>query len=146
MSGRHLTLYDFRDVDLMHKIVEEGGAEGVTSRELAEALGMKDDVSAVAIRSAWMRRYGFFDFDDKTKMWSLSDAGERIIQADTKASAIDRLANVPDEQLVDVMAHVTSRYRHGELTTATLLRREFVYGTAPQSVAFQRNGGRRRKR
>jgi hypothetical protein len=142
-GGRHLTLFDFRDVDLMHKLADEGGADGVTSHELADALGMRDDVQAVAVRSAWMRRYGFFDYDAERKLWRLSDAGERIVESDTRASTIERLAKIPDEQLVDVMAHVTSRYRHGDMTTATLLRREFAYGTAPQSVAY--NGRQRRR-
>jgi hypothetical protein len=105
---------------------------------------MHDDVQAVAIRSAWMRRYGFFDFDEARKLWRLSDAGERIVESDTRASTIERLAKVPDEQLVDVMAHVTSRYRHGDMVTATLLRREFAYGTSPRSAVY--NGSRRRGR
>lgn len=140
----HLTLYDFRDVDLMHKLAAEGGAGGLTSKELAEALGMPDDVQAVGMRSAWMRRYGFFDFDEERKLWTLSDGGERIIEADTKASAIEKLDELPDEAMVDVMAHVTSRYRHGETLNATLLRREFAYGTAPHSAAY--NGRRRGRR
>ena len=140
---RHLTLYDFRDVDLMHKVAAEGGAQGVTSKELAEALGMADDVQAVAVRSSWMHRFGFFDFDEERRLWRLSQGGERIVESDTKAATIDRLAKVPDEQLVDVMAHVTSRYRHGDPVTATLLRREFAYGTAPHSAAF--NGARHRR-
>jgi hypothetical protein len=143
-GSRHLTLYDFRDVDLMHKVADEGGAQGVTSKELAEALGMADDVQAVAIRSSWMRRFGFFDYDHERRLWRLSRGGERIVESDVKASTVDRLAEVPDEELVDVMAHVTSRYRHGDALTATLLRREFVYGTAPNSVAYRRNGRRRR--
>jgi len=144
MGGRHLTLYDFRDADLMHKVAVEGGAQGVTSQELADALGMSDDLHAVAIRAAWMRRFGFFDFDAERKMWSLSKSGERIVEADTKASTISRLEQVPDESMVDVMAHVTSRYRHADPVTATLLRREFAYGTAPQSVVY--NGSRRQRR
>jgi hypothetical protein len=143
MAGRHLTLYDFRDADLMHKVLQEGGAGGVTSQELAEALGMRDDVQAVAIRSAWMRRFGFFDYDVERKLWSLSKSGERIVEADAKASTISRLEDVPDEAMVDVMAHVTSRYRNADPVTATLLRREFAYGTAPYSVAY--NGRRRRR-
>lgn len=141
---RHLTLFDFRDVDLMHKVAEEGGAQGVTSRELAEALGMSDDVQAVGQRSSWMRRFGFFDFDEDRKLWRLSESGERIVESDVKASTIERLAKVPDEELVEVMAHVTSRYRHGDAVTATLLRREFVYGTAARSSAYARNGKGRR--
>lgn len=143
-GGKHLTLFDFRDVDLMHKIAAEGGADGLTSQELADALGMRDDIQAVAIRSAWMRRYGFFEFDVERRLWRLSEAGYRIVESDVRASTIERLAKVPDEQLVDVMAHVTSRYRHGDSTTAILLRREFVYGTSPRSAAYERRNGRRR--
>jgi len=135
----NLTLYDFRDVDLMHKLAAEG-ADGVTSTQLAEALGMDDDVGSVAVRSSWMRRFGFFDFDEERKLWRLSKSGERIVEADERAARIEKLAELPDEKLVDVMAHVTSRYRHADPVTATLLRREFAYGTAPRSIAY----GRRR--
>lgn len=145
MASRHLTLYDFRDLDLMHKVAAEGGAGGVSSRELAEALGMGDDVQAVGMRSAWMKRYGFFDFDKENKLWRLSNAGERIVESDVRASTISKLEQVPDEALVDVMAHVTSRYRHGDPLTATLLRREFSYGTSPRSSVYQRNRTRRRR-
>lgn len=128
----HLTLYDFRDADLMHKLAQEGGADGLTSAEIAEALGLDDGARAAGMRSAWMKRYGFFDFDSKRKLWRLSRAGERIVEADVQASTIDALAAVDEEALVGVMAHVTSRYRHADPVTATLLRREFMYGTAPR--------------
>jgi kynurenine formamidase len=137
-----LSLYDFRDLDLMHKLAAEGGADGLTSHHLAEALGMDNDLQSVAIRSAWMRRYGFFDFDEERKLWRLSAAGERIVESDVRASTIDKLTQIPDEALVEVMAHVTSRYRHGDPLNATLLRREFAYGTAPRSAAYNRRGGR----
>lgn len=145
-SRQHLTLYDFRDVDLMHKLAAEGGADGATSHELADALGMKDGAQAVAMRAAWMRRFGFFDYDVERRLWRLSASGERIVESDTKAATIDRLEKIPDEQLVDVMAHVTSRYRHGDPVTATLLRREFAYGTSPQSSAYAGRNGTRRAR
>jgi hypothetical protein len=141
----HLTLFDFRDVDLMHKLAAEG-ADGVSSTQLAEALGMEHDVSSVAIRSSWMKRYGFFEFDEERRLWRLSKAGERIVEADERASEIEKLAELPDEKLVDVMAHVTSRYRHGDPVTATLLRREFAYGTAPKSIAYSRDRNRSRRR
>lgn len=141
-----LTLYDFRDADLMAKVAAEGGADGITSHELALALGMKpEDVSNVAIRCSWMRRYGVFDYDSERKLWSLSDAGDRIVEANSRARDIPAIDKVPDEKLIDVMAHVTSRYRHGDALLATMLRREFAYGTKTGSAAYLQNGkGRRR--
>lgn len=138
-----LTLYDFRDADLMAKVAAEGGADGVTSHELTSALGMKDDdVANVAIRCSWMKRYGVFEFDDERRLWRLSDAGDRIVEANSRAREIPAIDKVPDEKLIDVMAHVTSRYRHGDPIMATMLRREFAYGTKTGSAAYTRNGRR----
>lgn len=144
MAGKHLSLYDFRDIDLMMKLDETGGAGGATTHELAEAIGMSEDgVQAVAIRSAWMRRYGIFDFDEEKRLWSLSPGGERVVSAKLRAAQARTIEQVPDESLVDVMSHVTSRYRLGDPITATMLRREFLFGTSPRSIAY--NGSRRRR-
>jgi hypothetical protein len=130
-NGRRpgLSLFEFRDLDLMHKLASGGGADGMTSRELAEEIGFSGEVQSVSVRSSWMRHFGFFDFDEERRLWRLSASGERIVEADVRASTIAALEKVPDEALVDVMAHVTSRYRVGDPTTATLLRREFLFGT-----------------
>jgi hypothetical protein len=135
-SRSSASLYDFRDLDLMHKLAE-GGSDGMTSAELAESAGLDEDsAQAMVVRSSWMRRFGFFEFDEKRRLWRLSGSGERIIESHVKASTLSALEEVPDEAFVDVMAHVTSRYRHGDPITATLLRREFLYGTK------RRNGTR----
>jgi hypothetical protein len=142
MPGKHMTLYDIRDLDLMLKLEEVGGAGGATTAELAEALGLDDDRQAVAIRSAWMRRFGMFDFDDERRLWTLAPGGERVVSAKLRAAQAKTIDAVPDEQLVDVMAHVTSRYRLGDPVMATMLRREFAFGTNPRSSVY--NGHRRR--
>jgi hypothetical protein len=142
----HLTLYDFRDIDLMMRIIETGDDEGwVSSTDLATALGMSDDVQSVAIRLSWMRRYGMLSWDEQKRMWRLSPGGERVTQAKLRAAAATQIDKVPDEAMVDVMAHVTARYRFGDPVVATLLRREFAYGTSPRSQAWDRNGSRRRR-
>lgn len=142
----HLTLYDFRDLDLMLASAEAADEDGYLSTEdLAQQLGMEGDMRAVAMRLAWMRRYGVYGFDENRRRWRLTRAGERHIEAKQLAAASDVLEAVPDAALIDVMAHVTSRFRHGDAVTATLLRREFQYGTAPGSAAYKRNGRRRRK-
>lgn len=143
MSGQRFSLYDFRDLDLMLKIADAGDHEGwVETRELASLLGVDeaDPVQGVGIRLSWMRRYGMLDFDEDRRMWRLSAGGERVADAKLRAAKAKTIDELPDEQLVDVMAHVTTRYRLGDPLMATMLRREFAYGTAPQSRAW--NGRR----
>jgi len=135
----HLTLYDFRDIDLMLKVAQEGDDLGVSAVDLADALGMEDDVRAVGSRLAWGRRYGFFAYDVEKKLWRLSHAGDRIVASHVRASTISALEKVPDESMVEVMAHVTSRYRHSDPVTATMLRREFLFGTKPNSAAWRQS-------
>jgi hypothetical protein len=146
MANRHLTLYDVRDLDLMLRIQDSGDDRGeISAVELADALGMDEDTRAVAMRLAWMRRYGMLDYHEERKTWGLANGGRRVIEAKSRAANTDVIPDVPDEQLVDVMAHVTTRYRLGDPVIATLLRREFAYGTAPHSAAWQMSRGRRRR-
>jgi len=124
-----LTVYDFRDMDLMLHLRESPA----TAKQLAETLGLDDDgVRNVAIRVAWMRRFGMLDLDEKSRLWSLSDGGSRVVAAKHKAATMRKVESIPDEEMVEVMAHVTSRYMHGDAMTAALLRREFQYGTSPK--------------
>jgi hypothetical protein len=139
--SKHLTLYDFRDIDLMLKLEDAAGEDGASSNDLASALGMEDDVRNVAIRCAWMRRYGIFDFDGEKRLWRLSESGRRVAEAKLRAAAATQIERVPDEAMVDVMAHVTTRYRLGDPVLATMLRREFLFGTSRRSSVW--NGGRK---
>ena len=127
-TRRHATLYDFRDLDLMLKLAAEGGS--AQTWEIAEALGFsEEDRQGVAVRLSWMRQYGMLEFDSERRLWSLSRGGERVTESRAKAAAMRQLEAVPDESMVDVMAAVTARYRHGEPMVADLLRREFLFGT-----------------
>jgi hypothetical protein len=124
-----LTVYDFRDMDLMAHLAQ-GPA---TARQLSETLGLDDEgVRHVAIRFAWMKRFGMLDLNDKTRQWSLSDGGGRVMASQHKAVAKNRIDKIPDEEMIEVMAHVTSRFRLGDPMTAAMLRREFQYGTSPK--------------
>lgn len=136
------SLYDIRDLDLMLRLDETGGAGGATAKELAEAFGLKkEDTRKISTRLTWMRRFGMFAFDSKTGMWSLSESGERIVKAKTKAAAAKAIDAVPDDSLIETMAHVTTRYRLGDPVLATMLRREFAFGTSPRSVIWSAKGG-----
>jgi hypothetical protein len=127
---RSLNLYAFRDLDLMHRLAEQDG-KGVSSHELADLLGFeeKEGVQAVAIRFAWMKRYGMVAFDDEQRTWSLSDSGRRVVSAQLRAPALKVIEQMPDEQMVETMALVTSRFQRGEPMLGHMLRREFLYGT-----------------
>jgi hypothetical protein len=131
--SRHATLYDFRDLDLMLKLKAEGNSEGwVETEAMAEALGFGEDRLPIAQRLSWMRRYGMVEFDDQRRLWRLSEGGERVTQARLRAARSRAIEALEDEVMVEVMAKVTQRYLHGSPMLATMLRREFLYGTRPR--------------
>ena len=129
------SLYDFRDLDLMLKLAEEGDDEGwIESDHMARTLGLPPDnggTMAVAHRLSWMRRFGMIEYDRERHMWRLSEGGQRVTKARLRAAHSRTIEAIPDEAMVDVMAKVTQRYIHGEPMMAHLLRREFAYGTQP---------------
>jgi len=127
---RGLSLYDFRDLDLMHKLAEQNG-DGVSTHDLADMLGFeeKEGTQSVAVRFTWMRRYGMVAFDDEERTWSLSPSGRRVVSAQLRAPALRTIEQMPDEQMVEAMALVTSRFQRGEAMIGHMLRREFLYGT-----------------
>jgi len=141
MSTGRMTMYAIRDLDVMLRMRDEANDRGeVTAAELADALGLSDEVRNVAIRLAWMKRYGMTTYSDERQAWALAPGGQRVIAAKAKAALSERIDNVPDDQLIDVMAHVTTRYRYGDPVIATMLRREFAYGTSPSSAVWRTNG------
>lgn len=129
----HASVYDFKDTDLMVKVAASGA--GISSADLATDLGWDngDGTRAIGMRFAWMKKYGMLDYDEKNHLWLLTDGGERVIAAHKAAALTQVIEAVPDESMVEVMAHVTSRFRLGDPMMAHLLRREFLYGTSPRS-------------
>ena len=126
------TLYDFRDLDLMMRIADDA-EKRITSKDLAESIGLDAEdggTQAVGIRLSWMKRYGFVEYHSNEKDWTLSQGGRRITEAHLRAAQVKAIEAVPDEAMVEVMSHVTSRYRLGDPVIASLLRREFLFGTA----------------
>ena len=130
------TLYDFRDMDILLRLAREGDNEGwADTHWMAEAVGLRSDNGgprAMGMRLAWMRKYGMVEYEGKTKMWRLTPGGVRVTTAHLKAAQERSIKAVPDEALVDVMSHVTSRYMLGDPMIAHLLRREFLFGTKPR--------------
>jgi predicted transcriptional regulator len=124
-NGRGASLYEFRDLDLMHKISAEGS---VRTEELAEAIGLTGHNPNVGSRLSWMRRYGMVK-RRKDGLWLLTAGGERVVEARLRAAALDELQALPEEAMVATMASVVSRYRLLDAMTAAMLRREFMFGT-----------------
>jgi hypothetical protein len=124
------SLYDFRDLDLMIKLADaaNGDHHEVSAQELAEELGF-DEARTISTRLAWMKRYGMLTYSDERHAWSLTRGGERVVEAKLRAAQERTITAVPDESLVTVMSHVTSRYRLGDPMIAQMLRREFLFGT-----------------
>ena len=118
---------EVRDLDLMMKL---RGLGAITSKELAQEMGLSDDHGAqhVGVRLGWMRRYGMVEFG-KDRKWELSRGGGRVVESRVKAAMQRDLLEVPDEQMIEVMSHVTTRWRLGDPMIANMLRREFVFGT-----------------
>lgn len=135
----HVSVFDYKDTDLMAHLAATS-ATGMTSTEVAEAMGMDngDGARAVGMRFAWMKKYGMLAFDEKTRMWTLTPGADRVMAAQKAAAMTTVIERVPDESMVEIMAHVTARYRLGDPMVASLLRREFQYGTSPRSRVWGR--------
>jgi len=116
---------EFRDLDLLLKLKETGP---ILSRDLASELGKDEFGSIIGRRLGWMGHYGMLERSDKG-LWSLTDGGRRVAWARTRAALIDDLGKLPAEELIEVMAAVTARWRSGDPMIAAMLRREFIFGT-----------------
>jgi len=118
----------------MQKILDEG-ASGVTSAELSQALGMDDERGhhSLGIRFAWMRRYGMLDYDEKAHVWTVTSSGERVMEARSRAARVKKAPVIPEEEAVEHIARITALYRLGDPMVATMIRREFMYGTDRRS-------------
>ena len=128
---------DFRDTDIMARLLELGS---LPAPDLAKEMGANGDKQGhmIGSRLAWMKRYGMVVLDQKDRTWPLSEGGARVLESRRKAAAIKAIEALPREELIEVMSHITSVYRLGDPLLAAMLRREFQYGTAPQSRAWQR--------
>jgi hypothetical protein len=131
-----LSIYDFRDTDLLVKLASLG-ASGASAHDMADEIGLGEDgYRNVGMRFAWMKRYGMVAYDEDKHLWTVTDGAERVIESHARAAAIKTIEKVPDESMVEIMSHVTSRYRLGDPMIADLLRREFQYGTSRRSAVW----------
>ena len=124
-NSQHATLYDFRDLDLLLKM---GRDREWSTEDLAEALGQPENLQGVGSRLSWMRRYGMMQRSDRG-LWYPTHSAQRVTEARLKAVQAKTMEDLPDELMVEVMSRVTQRYMHGSVMLASMLRREFLFGT-----------------
>jgi len=122
------SIREFRDLDLMLRLKEEGPTK---SKDLAHMLGADEYGRHLGTRLAWMRRYGMVTHNGKQE-WDLTESGQRVVWAKKRAALLRELEELPEEELIEVMAHITARYHRGQPMIARMLRREFVFGTQPR--------------
>lgn len=124
-NGRHATLYDFRDLDLLLKM---GKDKEWDTEDLAEALGQSENVRGVGSRLAWMKRYGMLERSERG-LWYPTHGAQRVTEARLRAGQASTIEELDDELMIEVMSKVTQRYMHGTPMIASMLRREFLFGT-----------------
>jgi hypothetical protein len=135
----HLTVFDWKDTDLM-ALVEQAGESGVSAADLASEMNFNghDAHRAIGMRFAWMKKFGMLNYDEKHHLWTLTDVAHRVMESQKVAALTKVLKAVPEEAVVEHMAHITSVYRMGDPMIAAMLRREFQYGTSPKSRVWNR--------
>jgi hypothetical protein len=63
--------------------------------------------------------------------WRLTEAGVHFANGNLRKQLAEQLGKLDDAQMLGITSLVTSRYRAGYgRATATLIRREFQYGTS----------------
>jgi len=125
------SIKEYRDLDLMIRLKEEGP---LRSKEMVQLLGGEEYGRHLGTRLAWMRRFGMVERQGgkANPTWDLTEAGRRVVWAKKRAALMRELDELPQEELIEVMAHVTARYHRGDEMIARMLRREFVFGTQPR--------------
>src|SRR5262245_30533923 len=122
-------LFAFRDLDLLLKLREEADSDGgIETAVMAQAMGL-ETAAEITSRLSWMKRYGMLAFDGNARIWRLTPGATRVVTARLRAAHGHALDELPEEQMVDVMAHITGRWQKADPMVATMLRREFIYGT-----------------
>lgn len=137
-----LTLYEFKDRELLLRLDEEqqyeGDASGWTDlRELAKAIGF-DDAGALGSRMGWMRRYGFaMRKAGGPPLWRLTEIGRELAYGELRAAQQRTLDGMGEAQMLALMRAVSSKWKGYEGATSDAMRREWQASTRRNGVGPQ---------
>jgi len=145
-------LYVFSDREFLH-LVEDVAREGwATSHDIAEQIWPKrmaegaDNGAAqhakhcVAIRLAWMRRYGCVEkreYSPGEKQekpgeteWGLTEAGRLFMRGRLSQAQEAALEGSGEDQTLALMSWLATNYRSVSALGANMIRREWMHGAA----------------
>lgn len=133
-----LRIVDYTDRELLHILNDVADEEGWASSEvLANAIGIKPRGKdprgprrCVAMRFAWMARYGWVRRDPTNTMWRLTKDGEELISGKLRPALKQSLKEMRPADRVMLMREMTTAYRNAPQSAATMYRREWIHGTA----------------
>jgi hypothetical protein len=133
MAG--FSVYDFNDTEILTVLDTAGGGGGLPAVDLSKELGARDDVKGhgMGVRLGFMRKWGMVNQDPKDKVWMVTPGGARVLESRRLATAKKMIQDLPEEEMVEVMAFVCSLIRkqrtERERMLGKMLMREFRFGT-----------------
>lgn len=137
-----LRLYDYSDRELVAIIDDVADEEGWASRKnIGQTIfpfvawdegsdRTKHVLRCVAIRLAWLRRYGVLEkrLTAGESEWTLTEDGQRFLQGRLNAAEQRIIESLKEDRLVAATSLLTSRYQSSSPVAANLIRREWMYG------------------
>lgn len=136
-TKKSLRLIDYSDRELLHLVRDHEDDEGYADTlQIAQTIWPKyaDEnpthaVSSVAMRFAWMKRWGVMERHGKlARKWRLSDAGRGIVEGKLSAAQEKSVIGLADEKLMSLGYALSERYQQADDIPATLLRRAIQFG------------------
>jgi DNA-binding IclR family transcriptional regulator len=129
-----LRLEDFSDRELLFALEEHADGDGtVSSHELADGLGLsglENPHQNIAIRLAWLKRYGVVERDPGGKRWALTDVGARILHGGLRARESRALTEMSEDALFAAMEVFGSRMLNAHSEAAKMSERQWRYAMA----------------
>lgn len=130
MSRRVFNLDAYSDRELVHVVAECADPEGWTSTtDVAVRAGVgEENARSVAVRFAWMRRYGIMEKEPKRHKarWRLSEAGlEMLAGANLNHGLRAALRSLKDSEIVAASHTLAGRFRDASAPHAAMTRREW---------------------
>lgn len=128
-----LKLREFSDRDLLFIIDETADYDGwARAQYIAERIGLntKYPERNVSSRLAWMVRFGVIHRHPEQVAWQLTNLGEALRTGKISRRQQDSIDKMDDAQMLLLTRSITRRYEHASSDVATVLRREWTYGTA----------------
>lgn len=134
-----LKLGDYSDKELLFLVRDHEDDEGwADSLQVAQTIwpryaaeNPQGATQSVAIRFAWMKRWGVMERHEKLpRKWRLSDDGRALVEGKLTGGQERQIVGLSDEKLMSLGYSISDRYQQAGDIAATLLRRSFQFAEA----------------